>query len=186
MPINTPARLHDDLLDLYGEDQIALFVTATARKEVERWLNEGDTTIDNTLSLGKDGPKESTALVDYSLTFSKFLDQLAHESRHSKILRARLIVFTYMLWEKVYRPTICKECSVDSIESHAFGDLRLYRNAILHQNGKLDSDTKTLTVFGKDDIIHPTHNQLREIFQQLVIGLNDLGVRYYGENPDFK
>ena len=97
-----------------------------------------------------------------------------------------MIVFAYTLWENVYRPAIRQECGVDRVDSDAFGDLRLYRNALLHHKGKLHTDTEALTVFGKGDRIEPTADQLREIFKQLVVGLNDVGVRYYEEDPGFE
>ena len=43
-----------------------------------------------------------------------------------------------------------------------------------------------LTVFGKGDLIEPTADQLCEVFKQLVVGLNDIGIRYYGEDPGFE
>lgn len=43
-----------------------------------------------------------------------------------------------------------------------------------------------LTVFAKGDLIEPTADQLRDVFGQLVVGLNDIGVRYYGEDPAFE
>ncbi len=95
-------------------------------------------------------------------------------------------MFAYTLWDDVYRRAIRQECEVDQVDSDAFGDLRHYRNAILHNKGVLKKDTKALTVFGKGDAIEPTIDELRDIFKQLVLGLNDVGLRYYGENPGFE
>lgn len=75
---------------------------------------------------------------------------------------------------------------MERVDSDAFGDLRQYRNAILHHKGKLHTATTALTVFGKGDLIEPTGGQLGEVFKQLVVGLNDLGVRYYGGDPGFE
>ena len=179
-------RLKDELLDLYGEDQIAVFATTTARKQVDDWLKGGATRLNNRLSFGQDDPNKPAAVADYSVTFAEVLARFDPASRQAKAVRARLIVFAYTLWEKVYRPAISRECGVDRIDSDAFGDLRLYRHAILHHKGKLDTDTTALTVFGKGDLIEPTADQLREVFKQLVIGLNDIGVHYYGEDPGFE
>ena len=173
-------------MDLYGEDQIAVFVTTTARKQVDDWLKGGTTKINNRLSFGQDDPNESATVADYSVTFAELLARFNPAGQHAKTVRTRLVVFAYTLWENVYRPAISQECGVDRVESDAFGDLRLYRNAILHQKGKLDIDTTALTVFGKGDHIEPTADQLREVFKQLVVGLNDVAVRYYGEDPGFE
>ena len=186
MPLTTLTRLKDELVGLYGEDQIAGFVTVTVRKQVGDWLKGGTTKINNSLSFGEDDPNEPAAVADYSVTFAELLARFDPAGQHAKAVRARLIVFAYTLWENVYRPAISQECSVDRVDSDAFGDLRLYRNAILHHKGKLHTDTTALTVFGKGDLIELTADQLREVFKQLVVGLNDVGVRYYGEDPGFE
>ncbi len=185
MPIATLRRLRDELVDLYGEDQVALFVTATARRQVNDWLKGGTAKINNTLSFGQEAPNEPAAVAEYSVTIGELLARLNPAGRQRKAVRARLIVFAYTLWENVYRPIISQECGLDRVDSDAFGDLRLYRNAILHNNGKLETSPKVLTVFGKGDPIEPTADQLRGVFKQLVVGLNDLGVRYYGDDPRF-
>lgn len=186
MPLTTLTRLKDELVDLYGEDQIAAFATMTARKQVADLLKGGTTKINDNLSFGKDDPNEPAAVADYSVTFAELLARLDPAGQQAKAVRARLIVFAYTLWEKVYRPAIGQECGVHSVDSDTFGDLRHYRHAILHDRGKLDTDTKALTVFSKGDLIEPTGDQLREVFEQLVLALNDMGIRYYGEDPGFE
>ena len=89
MPLSTLTRLKDELVDLYGEDQITVFVTMTARKQVDDWVQDGMTKINNGLS------------------------------------------------------------------------------------------------FGLDDLIEPAADQLRKVFKQLVVGLNDIGLRYCQEDPGF-
>ena len=185
MPLTTLTRLKDELVGLYGEDQITVFVAMTVREQVDEWLKDGTTKVDNNLSFGKDDPNEPTAVADYSLTFAELLARIDPAGQQAKAVRARLIVFAYTLWEKVYRLAISQECGVDCVDSDEFGDLRQYRHAILHRKGKLHTDTTTLTVFGKGDLIEPTADQLRKVFKQLVVGLNDIGVRYYQEDPGF-
>jgi len=186
MPLTTLTRLKDELVGLYGEDQIALFVTMTARQEVETWLKGGTTKIDNSLSFGQGDPNDPETVADYSVTLAELLARCDPAGQQAMAVRARLIVFAYTLWENVYRPAISRECGVDRVDSDAFGDLRMYRNAILHHKGKLHTDTTALTVFGKGDLIEPTADQLRDVFQQLVVGLNDIGARYYAANPGFE
>ena len=186
MRLVTLTRLKDELLDLYGEDQIAVYATTHARKQVDDWLKGGATGLNNSLSFGRGDPNDPTAVADYSVTFAELLARFDPASRQARAARARLIVFAYTLWEKVYRPAIGRECGMDSVDCDAFGDLRHYRNAILHRKGKLDTDTTALTVFGKGDLIDPTDDQLREVFRRLVAGLNDIGVRYYKEDPGFE
>lgn len=161
-------------------------MTVAARKQVDEWTKSGTIKINNSLSFGQDDPNDAATIADYSVTLGELLARFDPEGEHAKAVRARLIVFAYTLWENVYRPAISRECGVDRVDSDAFGDLRLYRNAILHHKGKLDSETTAVTVFGKGDLIDLSADQLREVFKQLVVGLNDLGVRYYGEDPGFE
>ena len=90
------------------------------------------------------------------------------------------------MWDSAYRPAISQQCRSQQVDSDAFEDLRHYRNAILHNNGILDKDTETLTVFHKGDAIEPTIDELHDVFKQLVLGLNDVGLRYYGADPGFE
>jgi len=186
MPPTTLTKLKDELVSLYGEDQIAVLMTTTARKQVDDWLKGGKTKVSNHLSFGRGNPNNPAAIADYSVTFGELLARFDPSGRQAKAARARLIVFAYTLWENVYRPTISQECSVNRVVSNAFGDLRSYRNAVLHNKGKLHTKTTALTVFGEGDLIEPTADQLREVFKELVVGLNDIGVRYYGEDPRFE
>ena len=186
MLLTTLTRLKEELEDLYGEDQIAVFTTMSARKQVDDLLKGGKTKTRNRLSFGRGDPNNPAAVADYSVTFGELLARFDPSSRQAKAVRARLIVFAYTLWENVYRPAISMECSANRVTSNAFGDLRKYRNAILHKKGKLHTKTTALTVFGEGDFIEPTADQLREVFKELVVGLNDIGVRYYGEDPGFE
>ncbi len=186
MPLTTLTRLRDELVNLYGEDKIALFGLLTVRKLIKEWLDNGVTKRHNMLSFGSSLPTASKPFANYSVTFGEMLAKIDIEGQQTRSARARLLVSAYALWDSDYRPIIRKECGEAHIKSDVFGDLRLYRNAILHQKGKLDDDTKVLKVFRKGDIIEPTANQLREVFEQLITGLNDLGIRYYGLNPGFE
>ena len=141
MPVSTLTRLKDELVGLYGEDQISVFLTLTARKQVDDWSKTGSTKLHNRLFFGQTDPNDPSAIADYS---------------------------------------------VERIDSDEFGDLRHYRNAVLHYKGRLQTDTKALTVFTRGDVIEPTADQLRDVFKQLVFGLNEIGARYYGENPGFE
>ena len=102
MSLTTLTRLKDELVGLYGEDQIAGFVTVTVRKQVGDWLKGGTTKINNSLSFGEDDPNEPAAVADYSVTFAELLARFDPAGQHAKAVRARLIVFAYTLWENVY------------------------------------------------------------------------------------
>lgn len=186
MPPATLTQLKDKLVDLYGEDMIALFATMVARRHVDELIEGGLTTTTNRLSFGQDDPNDPSATEHYNITFGELLDRTDPACHVAKAARARLIVFAYTLWEHVYRPAISQECGLQRVDNDAFGDLRHYRNAILHNKGILEHDTKALTVFGKGDAIEPTNDELHNVFKQLVLALNDVGLRYYGEDPGFE
>lgn len=66
-------RLKDELVDLHGEDQVAVFVSTTARRQVNDRLKGGTAGINNGLSFEQDDANESTAVADYSVTFAELL-----------------------------------------------------------------------------------------------------------------
>ena len=179
-------QLKDKIVDLYGEDQIALYATMVARQHMDKMIEGGRTKFTNRLFFGPDDPNDPSATATYNITFGELLERTNPASQVAKAARARLIVFAYTLWDNVYRPAISQECGIQQVESDAFGDLRHYRNAILHNNGILEKDTKALTVFGKGGAIEPTIDELHDVFKQLVLGLNDVGLRYYGVDPGFE
>ncbi len=186
MALSTLANLKHDLECICGEDLLASFAWTAAREQVVRMVNCGKTDLTNRLSIGEDDPNSLDAIADFSLTVEEFLVQSNSESPQAKSARARLIVFTYTLWETVYRPSISKECRGERIVHDAFGDLRHYRNAILHNKGYLQVETKVLKTFCRGDLVEPTGGQLREIFKQLVLALNDIAVQYYQVHPRFE
>ena len=56
-----------------GRDRAAVFVSTTARRQVNDRLKGGTARINNGLSFGQDDGNESTAVADYSVTFAELL-----------------------------------------------------------------------------------------------------------------
>ena len=138
MTIDTLIRLKHELECLCGEDSLATFAWVAARNQVRGILKLSSTKITNRIFFGEsEDPNNPEAIGDYSLTFAELLQRLNPENQQAKYIRARLIVFAYTLWEKVYRPTISQECGVEKVDSDVFGELRLYRHAILHHQRKI-------------------------------------------------
>ena len=102
MSLATLTRQRDELVDLYGEDQIAVFATMTARKQIEDLLEGGTTKSNNNLSFGRDDPNDPSAVADYSVTFAELLARLDPAGEQARAVRARLIVFAYTLCEVVW------------------------------------------------------------------------------------
>lgn len=75
----------------------------------------------------------------------------------------------------------CKNC----IASDVFQELNRYRQAILHNNGKLDRSPKIICFFEKGDTISFTDDQTVEPFSILINELNQIGKTHYGRDPQF-
>ncbi|MDE0531054.1 MAG: hypothetical protein OXI01_06340 [Albidovulum sp.] len=67
--------MKDELIALYGEDQIAELVDLAVRKLVDDLLKGGATKITNRLSFGRTDPNEPSAITDYTLTFAELLSR---------------------------------------------------------------------------------------------------------------
>ena len=66
-----------------------------------------------------------------------------------------------------------------------FGDVRAYRYAIVHANGKLQSVPKVFPFFGKGQELNLTGHHLNVIFRTAVDECNQIGRKFFGIDPSF-
>ena len=90
-----------------------------------------------------------------------------------------LIVFIYHLWDEYYRPRIAVALGLENpnqLKSNFFGDIRLIRNAIIHNKTVLkESDYRKLKVLAGLQELRPGELKLTvKTAQVLVAGLDPL------------
>jgi hypothetical protein len=101
-----------------------------------------------------------------------------------------LIVFIFAFWDEEVRPRIARNRNVQpgDIKINVFGDLRLLRNAIVHNAGTLkQTDFDRLKILqsycAADQKLTLTHRQMRSLFDDLHRGVASIAFDYAGKFP---
>ena len=110
------------------------------------------------------------------------IDALQRGGEFENLNTNALIVFIYHLWDENYRAKIAHALGLDQanrLESDLFGDVRLIRRAIIHNNSELtQSAHNNLKVLGSLDEITPGELNLTNATpQRIVLELNSLQLR---------
>ena len=93
-----------------------------------------------------------------------------------------LIVFIYHLWDEYYRPKIATAFGLEHtrpLKSDFFGDIRLIRNAIIHNQAVLTvSAYRKLSMLARLQELKPGELRLTQTTaQEIVAGLDSLQLR---------
>ena len=93
-----------------------------------------------------------------------------------------LIVFIYHLWDEYYRPRLAASLGLEQprqLQSDFFGDIRLIRNAIIHNQGILTkNDYGNFKVLTPLDELRPGELKLtHETTQRIVAGVDPLQLK---------
>ena len=124
--------------------------------------------------------------------YAKSLETVLHgaypNGPNLSLIRAGVIVHLYALWEENYRQAIAIECGLgdrDDVQSAVFQDLNKYRQAIVHNGGRMDRPPEQLLFFKQGETVAFTVDQMHELFFRLVEELNRIGKDYYGRSLGF-
>ena len=139
------AKFHQELVAIYGYG----LQVSTALQFWNKWLAEQisstSTTSGNYLSFGTSNPNDPDATFVYRRSFGYLLDASGMDGETFVIHRKNMVILLYASWEDRYRQEIAREAGLKSkndLRSEVFGDIRAYRHAIVHANGKLQSAPK--------------------------------------------
>ena len=186
--MNALTELHRDLVEIFGYG----VQVSVALLRWNQWLNQQvareGTTLDNEMFFGEGDPNNPESTYHYRRTFRHLLDVSSPNGHTNAVHRRNLISLLYTSWEDRHRHTIAKEAGLkhkNDLRSDVFGDVRLYRNAIVHANGRLDEEPRVLCFFRRGDTIALTSDHIDLIFRTSIEELNRLGREYFGVNPGF-
>jgi len=99
------------------------------------------------------GPPEQVLLDSlHSTTIGAIKTRMSRDALNSQRAAQSVIVFAYHIWEEKYRRSLVDQngISLGTVESDVMGDLRLIRNAIIHNKAVADppiSRCKVITHF---------------------------------------
>jgi hypothetical protein len=101
-----------------------------------------------------------------------------------------IIVFMFAYWEDEVRPKLAaiRGVAKNNIQFDALGDLRVFRNAIVHHKGIMTSadhaSLKTLASLSEPNgKISLTHDQMHKLFIEVKKAIGDLVLHYTGHLP---
>ena len=100
------------------------------------------------------------------------LERNRPNGENHRLVAAMIIVTLYQYWDEHYRDRIATKLGTarEHIVSDLFGDLRYFRNAIIHRRGKATREcekTKLLKWFKYNDPIEFTKAQVEEIIDRI-------------------
>jgi len=97
------------------------------------------------------------------------------------------LIFIYSTWDGL-RPLLAELVgrAQNRIRSDIFGDLRLYRNAIVHNDAILDRNTSVLSFTAVGEVVQLKQKQMNELFELLFDEVNRISVEFTGNQLDRK
>lgn len=181
-------KFHQELVAIYGYG----LQVSTALQFWNKWLDDqvssASSSLGNYVSFGPSNPNDPDATFVYRRSFGYLLDASGMNGETFVTHRKNLVILLYASWDDHYRQEIAREAGLktkNDLTSDVFGDVRAYRHAIVHANGKLQSVPKVFCFFSKGQELDLTDEHLNVIFRIAVDECNQLGRRLFGIDPKF-
>jgi hypothetical protein len=142
----------------------------------------------NKVFIGDGDPNRKEATYQHVTTIDDLISRNKRDGDNSKLLSQSCLVLIYSIWDTVVRPEYCKALKVkqEAVRSDLMGDLRFYRNAIIHTNALLGKETKILSFVKAGDPVVLTRVQTTELFVLLFDEMNKINVEHVGEAFDLR
>ncbi len=170
--------LYADIVSTYGLTQSIIYGQALAHKEFIELRYRQYARENTPVLFCREDPNAGTA--QYESKLRDLIVKSAKDGYNVSFQKSMSIVYIYALWENRYRNAIADAACVkrDAIKNNVFGDLRIYRQSIVHNNGILDKSTIHFKFHKVGDIVIFSDDNYHEMFRQLVIAVNDISKAY--------
>ena len=182
------SEFHLDVVAIYGYGVQVSAAMTFWHKWLNKQLSSPTTTPDNSMFFGKSDPNEQDATYVYRRSFSYLLDASSPDGDTNIIHRRNLIALLYASWEDRHRKRIAHEAGLkqkNDLVSDVFGDVRTYRHAIVHSNGRLEDEPEVFHFFRKGQVLALTSEHVDVIFRLVIDDLNRMGKEYFHMDPRF-
>ena len=179
---------HLDVVAMYGYGVQVSRALDFWHKWLSKQTSSGSATADNEIFFGDSDPNIPDATYVYRRTFSYLLDASSPNGNTLVIHRRSLVALLYASWEDRHRNRIAMEAGLkqkNDLGSDVFGDVRMYRNAIMHANGALRDEPRIFRFFKKGDRVVLSSDHIETMFKTAIDELNRMGKEYFGTNPRF-
>jgi hypothetical protein len=124
-----------------------------ARDFIAKMMNENPIIENKLVALTTRTMVDDNYFLFTTRTNGELLKGPTEEGKQPVILGRMLVVFLFELWEHHFRPLFSKAHGDQNVSSNFFGDLRLLRNCIVHNNAVCDSKT------AKELCVLPRHKE---------------------------
>lgn len=124
------------------------------------------------LILGRGNPNKKGAYSLHDCSQGAFKERNKKNGKNYRIIAEACLVMIYQYWEDYYRQKIAKKSGVskDDIKWDIMGDLKIFRNSIIHHKGIAKSDIKNCKIlkwFKKGEVININNRQFEEIIRNI-------------------
>lgn len=130
-----------------------------------------------------DNPNDPDATYQHSTTIERIIERNKPDGENQTLLAHSIIVFIYSVWDTHIRNAYSNALGIsqENVASDVMGDLRHYRNAIIHSNLKLEKPTKKLPFVSVGNTVHLNGKQANQMFSMIFDDLAQMHERLTGE-----
>lgn len=170
---------HDCML---GFVQLNNFINTTQAKVMEI-TPKSQEELDNTIFTYGDGkPWESDSQILHTTYQGELKRRTSASGENYVILGQSCIIQIYQYWEDEYRGKVAKALGYEKndLKSNVFGDIRIFRNSIIHHKGialKEVEKCKLFTWFKENDVIDLTTEQVKLVINAVL----EITNQYYNQ-----
>lgn len=171
-----------ELVNIYGM-QIEMEAGLNQwRSQIGKIVSKQGVSWDNRMVFATGSPTDPNSKMQYARRLSEIFTLAGQEGAYAVHFRRMAVAHVYARWEHSARALIAGEIGIadNDLKSPVFGDLRHYRQAILHVNGRLDKKTEVLPYFRKGDFVNFTKDIFHDLFVRLIDALNQIARDHYG------
>lgn len=136
-------------------------------------------------------PNYPKAIFHNLVRAEEFVARNAPQGFNERHICWAIIVFVFAYWDEEIRPSIARirGISTDDVQIDELGDLRIVRNCIIHENGKISTakfkKLKVMTeLFVAELQINLTYEKMHRLFILMKQAINRILLEYTGHLPD--
>ena len=136
---------------------------------------------------GAGDPNRPDATYHHAIKIRELIERNKTDGPNQMFLSRACLIFIYSTWDGL-RPLLAELVGREQnrIRSDIFGDLRLYRNAIVHNDAILDRNTSVLSFIAVGEVVQLKQKQMNELFELLFDEVNRISVEFTGNQLDRK
>ncbi len=185
------AEFNAEINAVYGLYLDAMIGFSALTDMINKAQRESGATDASAFFYGRGEPADPNNVLLHQTTQGILKTRIQAGGRHYFLLARLLIVLLYELWETGYRTPLAAAADIprEKLLLSIFGDLRLLRHEILHNKGRLSSET-----LAKLELLSPSptgavdygNNDVEGIVRHIKTALDELVTRWTGKDPAYR